>query len=229
MTTPRPSRFWLPVLAALVVIVPALVEFYTDWLWFGEIGYQQVFLRRPGAPRPRSPASIFASAFLFLFVNCARWRSATLRAPAVHDPDRDGPRAIVVEPRSCGSSWSTSPPAGALLLGLYAGSRWEAWLLYRYATPFGDRRSHPRPRRRLLRLQAAVPRAGCRRWLLLALLLATLGGAGRVRERRGGQPSGSSPAGVFVARRPLAPSLGARGGLCWWCSPSAPGWRSRDC
>ena len=29
----------------LVPIVPILVELYTDWLWFGETGYQKVFAK----------------------------------------------------------------------------------------------------------------------------------------------------------------------------------------
>jgi uncharacterized membrane protein (UPF0182 family) len=29
----------------LVVLLPAAVTFYTDWLWFGETGHQDVFLR----------------------------------------------------------------------------------------------------------------------------------------------------------------------------------------
>ena len=31
------------VLAGLFFAGPSLVRFYTDWLWFGEVGYQQVF------------------------------------------------------------------------------------------------------------------------------------------------------------------------------------------
>ena len=29
----------------LLLIVPTVVEFYTDWLWFLEVGHEQVFLR----------------------------------------------------------------------------------------------------------------------------------------------------------------------------------------
>jgi uncharacterized membrane protein (UPF0182 family) len=29
----------------LFLILPSAVDFYTDWLWFGELGYQHVFLR----------------------------------------------------------------------------------------------------------------------------------------------------------------------------------------
>ena len=31
---------------AFVVALPAAVTFYTDWLWFGETGYRDVFVRR---------------------------------------------------------------------------------------------------------------------------------------------------------------------------------------
>ena len=38
-------RWLLPALLfALFVGLPALARFYTDWLWFGETGYQRVFL-----------------------------------------------------------------------------------------------------------------------------------------------------------------------------------------
>ena len=33
----------LGAVAAVVLGGPALVTLYTDWLWFGEVGYQQVF------------------------------------------------------------------------------------------------------------------------------------------------------------------------------------------
>src|SRR5262249_43929450 len=38
----------LPLLVAALVLLlalPSLVDFYTDWLWFAELGYQHVFLR----------------------------------------------------------------------------------------------------------------------------------------------------------------------------------------
>ncbi len=38
----------IPLLATVLVVLlalPSLVEVYTDWLWFGEVGYQHVILR----------------------------------------------------------------------------------------------------------------------------------------------------------------------------------------
>ena len=41
---PRIARFAAFVLAALLFLgLPSIVGLYTDWLWFGETGYRQVF------------------------------------------------------------------------------------------------------------------------------------------------------------------------------------------
>jgi uncharacterized membrane protein (UPF0182 family) len=41
----RSRRVLVTAAVLLLLIVPTLVELYTDWLWFGETGYQNVFLR----------------------------------------------------------------------------------------------------------------------------------------------------------------------------------------
>ena len=41
-------RFRAPLIFGLILLatgIPAIAEFYTDWLWFQEVGYEQVFLR----------------------------------------------------------------------------------------------------------------------------------------------------------------------------------------
>ena len=47
------KRSWrVPIIGAfimLAVLLPAAITFYTDWLWFGETGYQDVFLTRLSA------------------------------------------------------------------------------------------------------------------------------------------------------------------------------------
>ncbi|HJS74946.1 MAG TPA: UPF0182 family protein, partial [Vicinamibacteria bacterium] len=54
----------LGLLLALLLIfaLPALVRFYVDWLWFGEVGYQSVFLRTLTARAALSTA-VFAVSF----------------------------------------------------------------------------------------------------------------------------------------------------------------------
>src|SRR5688572_33228861 len=42
---------------------PSLIRFYTDWLWFGEVGYQSVF-----ATMLRSQGTLFTITFVSAFV-----------------------------------------------------------------------------------------------------------------------------------------------------------------
>ncbi len=43
MRRPYPTPFVLLVL--LITGIPATAEFYTDWLWFQEVGFEKVFVR----------------------------------------------------------------------------------------------------------------------------------------------------------------------------------------
>ena len=61
----------LGVLAALFLGGPALVTLYTDWLWFGEVGYQSVF------------TTVFESQgtlFTLAFVISVAWLEVNFRA-----------------------------------------------------------------------------------------------------------------------------------------------------
>ena len=40
----RKPIFWLLLIVVLLGLVGQIVPLYTDWLWFGEVGYTQVFL-----------------------------------------------------------------------------------------------------------------------------------------------------------------------------------------
>src|SRR4029450_2651904 len=47
----------------LLLALPSFATFYTDWLWFGEVGYQSVFLRRLNAQ-----AIVFGITFVAVFI-----------------------------------------------------------------------------------------------------------------------------------------------------------------
>ena len=67
----RPVRiFVLAVLAFLFFAGPSMIRFYTDWLWFGEIGYQQVFLTMLRAQ---------GTLFTITFAIAAVWLAVNLR------------------------------------------------------------------------------------------------------------------------------------------------------
>ena len=69
-----PQRPLRALIIALVLIVfffgPALVTFYTNWLWFGEVGYQQVF-----ATMLRAQGTLFT----IVFALSALWLTSNLR------------------------------------------------------------------------------------------------------------------------------------------------------
>ena len=56
----RPGRVAAALILVLLVLVgPSLLRFYTDWLWFGEVGYQHVF-----GTMLRTQGTIFTAAFV---------------------------------------------------------------------------------------------------------------------------------------------------------------------
>ena len=127
-------RVWIPLLV-LLLGVPALVDFYTDWLWFGETGYRQVFLRSL-ATKAALGGVVSVLLFVILFAN-ARVARRRLGRYGFTVPTAEGSRTIVVEAKSLKLLLYIGTMLAALLVGAYASSRWQDWLLYQYATPFG--------------------------------------------------------------------------------------------
>ena len=123
------------ILIVFVTLLPTSAVVYTDWLWFQELGYEQVFLRSITA-RSIVTAATIALVFGILAVNLLlAFRSLHPRqfviATAV------GPQSVTVEPTTIRPLALLAAAAIALLGGLVSGSRWEQWLYFVYATPFG--------------------------------------------------------------------------------------------
>jgi uncharacterized membrane protein (UPF0182 family) len=127
----------LVVLGLLFFGAPSLLRFYTDWLWFGEVGYQQVF-----TTIVRSEASLFTITFvvsvIWLVVNLrvavgsfgdSRPIFTTQQGMEVALPGRQQLRTIA----------SAIAMLLAGLIGLYASSQWETWVTWQSAVPFGQR------------------------------------------------------------------------------------------
>lgn len=130
------ARNILITIGALLVGVPWFATFYTDWLWFGETGYQAVFLRTLTAQ-----SSLFVAGFLVALLVVApnlllAMRSAKRREFVVVTPD--GPRTVSVDPRRLTPTvWMVSAIAAAACAS-YAQSHWDTWLFFRNRTTFGD-------------------------------------------------------------------------------------------
>jgi len=133
----RPSRVLiLALLAFLFFAGPSLIRFYTDWLWFGEVGYQQVFLTMIRAQ---------GTLFTITFAIAALWLTVNLRFAlrAVGDlrpvfTTREGIELPLPGRQQLRMLVSGLAVVIAALIGFFASSRWETWLAWRNAVPFGQ-------------------------------------------------------------------------------------------
>jgi uncharacterized protein len=112
------------------------VPFYTDWLWFEEVGYAPVFLRI-AATRGGLLIGVGFATFVFLMVNLRM--AVRARPPDVFwelEEPLGLPSRVVLEPVL--QRLLKPVTAGlALLVGLSASADWQTLLLSRHAQPFG--------------------------------------------------------------------------------------------
>jgi uncharacterized membrane protein (UPF0182 family) len=132
----RPIRFLvLTVFALLFFAGPSAVRFYTDWLWFGEVGYQSVFLTMLRAQ---------ATLFVVVFAAAALWLSANYRVALAAIGDlrpvfttREGIELPLPGRRQLRTIVSGAAMVLAIIIAMYASSQWETWVAWRNAQPFG--------------------------------------------------------------------------------------------
>jgi uncharacterized protein len=132
----RLSRFSLLLVAVVVLTgIPSFAEFYTDWLWYQELGYEQVFLKSISA-RATTGTAVGVVVFVVLWLNLRlALRSLRRREFAIATPE--GPRIITVETGRIRTIIYFAALAAAVLTGLYSASSWAEWLYALNATPFG--------------------------------------------------------------------------------------------
>ncbi len=135
----RPRGFsGLFILAAVVLFVlPSAVAYYTDWLWFQEVGYTGVFMRTLNA-QGAVFAATFAVVYLFLYLNLWIARSRTVPRPRIVIGTGGDGRPISVDARRISGM---AVPAAVIVAGLVAllgASQWLTWLSYIHASPFNS-------------------------------------------------------------------------------------------
>jgi uncharacterized membrane protein (UPF0182 family) len=127
----------LIVAALLLFIVPTMVGFYTDWLWFRELGYEGLFLRMLNAQAVVFVVT-FAAVFLFLYVNLRYARRRTSeRRRVVLGTGADGREIAIEGPSVAGLALPVSLIVG-LISAIAGASAWLTWLNFFNAVPFGE-------------------------------------------------------------------------------------------
>jgi uncharacterized membrane protein (UPF0182 family) len=121
--------------AALFFLLPALLDFSADWLWFGEVGYRAVYSTEITA-RALIAAVTFAVAMAWFAVNARAALAAMSAAPltfttregfTVALPTRDQVRPLVMALGAVAS----------FLIASFASSQWMTLLAWWYQAPFG--------------------------------------------------------------------------------------------
>ena len=119
-----------------MIVVPAAIRFYADWLWFGETGYRDVFITTLVAEGTLGGVAMVLALGVLLVNLRVALRTLSVRELVL--ATREGPVAITVDRPRVQAIGTVLVVVVALLFGLYASSQWQLWLLFRHAQPFGD-------------------------------------------------------------------------------------------
>ncbi|MDX2030631.1 MAG: UPF0182 family protein [Blastocatellia bacterium] len=209
---------WLLVLAATVflaiIVWPAWAGFYTDWLWFQDLGYQTVF-SKVLATRVALGLTVGLAAGLFVFLNF-RLALRQSREPAT---ERGRTRTINVNgqlvpaPDFARLVGRLALPAALAVGGfaaLLAWGAWETWLLYRHQVPFQE--ADPVFGRDISFYFFTLPALETLAGLLLTLALVGLIGSAVIYGVRGAETF-IKLRGFSLGRGPRAHLLGLASGL----------------
>lgn len=136
MPRKRFSRVPLVVAAiALLLGLPRLAAFYTDWLWFVEVNHEQVLLRSLTAEAV-SGAFVGIAAFVVLWLNL-RLALRSLRPRQFVIATTQGEQVMTIDPSAIRPLVSLAVLVAAVLIGLFGSSHWDTWLFFLHRTPFG--------------------------------------------------------------------------------------------
>ena len=131
------TRIVLVAFAAILLLgVPSAVDVYTDWLWFGETGYQFVFARTIATQSVLWLSALLGVALLVAVNLRIALRVAPRREFMVMTPE--GPRSIVLDPLRLRPFIYLISTIAALVAAFYAASQWDTWLYFRHAVPFNE-------------------------------------------------------------------------------------------
>jgi uncharacterized membrane protein (UPF0182 family) len=138
VSLPRIARLAVFALAALLFFgLPSVITLYTDWLWYGETGYRQVFATSLGT-RLLLGLVTFLVTFGWLVLNL-RVALASLRfAGPILWTGQQGVQIELPGKRQLGQLAIGAAAIVALPAALYGASQWLTFLSWRHAVPFGS-------------------------------------------------------------------------------------------
>src|ERR1700754_4695850 len=132
----RPARVLMfALLAFLFFAGPSLIRFYTDWLWFGEVGYQQVFLTMI-----RSQGTLFSLAFIAATIWLIANLNVALNAIGNIRPvftTREGIQVTLPGGQQLRTLARAVAVLVAAVIGLFVSGQWQEWLMWRFGSSFG--------------------------------------------------------------------------------------------
>ena len=132
-----PTRLAIALIALLLLItLPTVADLYTDWLWFGEVGYQSIFLKSL-TTKGLLGLVIFVGAFGILFANLRLALRGPSRPYTVF-PGGGDLQPLVLEKRHLGLLAAGISALLALFMASIASGQWLVVLQYLQATPFGE-------------------------------------------------------------------------------------------
>ena len=132
-----PARFiFLLIFLVLFMVVPSTVELLTEWFWFVEVDYTDIFIRSV-----TTKAAVGGLVFLVAFGALAA--NLRLALGRITQPYSLFPGGGEIQPvnlyRPQLQMLGTGVAAlAALFLGLFASNEWLTWLQFQHATPFGQ-------------------------------------------------------------------------------------------
>jgi uncharacterized membrane protein (UPF0182 family) len=125
--------FFLAVI--LLLAIPSFSIYYTDWLWFRELGYTQVFfksLNTQGAVF----IGVFAVAFAFLYGNLRIAQHGLVAPRLIFGQTIDG-RPVAIERTGVARIALIGSMILAGMLAISSAANWMSWIAFFRAVPFG--------------------------------------------------------------------------------------------
>jgi uncharacterized protein len=132
-----PARFiFLLIFLVLFMVVPSTVELLTEWFWFVEVDYTDIFIRSL-TTKAAVGGLVFLVAFGALAANL-RLALGRITQPYLLFPGGGDIQPVSLDRPQLQMLGTGVAALAALFLGLFASNEWLTWLQFQHATPFGQ-------------------------------------------------------------------------------------------